>query len=205
MALVDRLAITRALSETADLLALTGREPFRARAYDRGARVLEQLSNRDFARILTEGRLTTLAGIGRGLAAVIADLAAGGRSETLEAIRQALPAGAGDLARIPNLGLRKIQALHAALGIETVEALRRACEAGRVRGVKGFGEKSERRILESIRALDARAEPLSPSRVLLPQALEVAERVLAHLRGIPGVTAVEVAGDLRRHTETIDR
>ncbi|HEY7868996.1 MAG TPA: PHP domain-containing protein [Methylomirabilota bacterium] len=205
MALVDRLAIARALSETADLLALTGREPFRARAYDRGAQVLEQLSDGDFGRILAEGRLTTLAGIGRGLAAVIADLAAGGRSETLDGIRKALPAGAGDLARIPNLGLRKIQALHAALGIETVEALRRACETGRVRGVKGFGEKTERRILESIRALDASAEPRSLARVLLPQALEVAERVLAHLRSVPGVTAVEVAGDLRRHTETIDR
>jgi DNA polymerase (family 10) len=206
MTLMDRLAIARALSETADLLALTGREPFRARAYDRGARVLEGLSDQDFARVLAEGRLTTLAGIGRGLAVVIADLAGGGRSETLEAIRKALPAGARELARIPNLGLRKIQALQAALGVETVDALREACRAGRVRGVKGFGEKTERRILEGIRALDAGAAPgRPPARVLLPTALDVAERVLAHLRGIPDVTAAEVAGDLRRFTETVDR
>jgi DNA polymerase (family 10) len=206
MTLMDRLAIARALSETADLLALTGREPFRARAYDRGARVLEGLSDQDFARVLAEGRLTTLAGIGRGLAVVIADLAGGGRSETLEAIRKALPAGARELARIPNLGLRKIQALQAALGVETVDALREACRAGRVRGVKGFGEKTERRILEGIRALDAGAAPgRLPARVLLPTALDVAERVLAHLRGIPDVTAAEVAGDLRRFTETVDR
>ena len=91
------------------------------------------------------------------MAAVIADLARGGRSETLEKVRGALPAGAHELGRIPNLGLRKIQALHAALGVETVEALRAACEAGRVRTVKGFGEKTERRILESIRALDTSA------------------------------------------------
>jgi DNA polymerase (family 10) len=206
MTLMDRLAIARALSETADLLALTGREPFRARAYDRGARVLEGLRDQDFARILAEGRLTTLAGIGRGLAVVIADLAAGGRSEALEAIRKALPAGARELARIPNLDLRKIQALQAALGIETVDALREACRAGRVRGLKGFGEKTERRILEGIRALDAGAGPgQPPARVLLPPALDAAERVLAHLRGIPDVTAAEVAGDLRRRTETVDR
>ncbi len=203
---MNRLAIARALSETADLLALTAHEPFRARAYERGARVLERLTDPDFERLVAEDRLTTLAGIGTGLAAVIADLARGGRSETLEKVRGALPAGARELGRIPNLGLRKIQALHAALGVETVEALRAACEAGRVRTVKGFGEKTEQRILESIRALDTSAtETKAPSRVLLPHALDVAERVLAHLRAIPGVTAAEVAGDLRRWTETVDR
>ncbi len=203
---MNRLAIARALSETADLLTLTGREPFRARAYERGARVLERLTDPDFERLVAEARLTTLAGIGQGLAAVIGELAGSGRSETLEKIRGALPAGARELGRIPDLGLRKIQALHAALGVETVEALRSACEAGRVRTVKGFGEKSERRILESIRALDAAPETAAaPSRVLLPQALDMAERVLAHLRAVPGVTAAEVAGDLRRWTETVDR
>lgn len=204
---MDRLAIARALRETADLLALTGREPFRARAYERGARVLEGLSEPDFERVVAEGRLTTLAGIGQGLAAVIGDLRGTGRSETLEKVRGSLPAGARELGRIPSLGLRKIQALHAALGVDTVEALRAACEAGRVRTVKGFGEKTERRILESIRALDAASSDgaPAPSRVLLPHALDVAERVLAHVRAIPGVTAAEVAGDLRRWTETVDR
>jgi DNA polymerase (family X) len=202
---MDRLAIARTLGQTADLLALTGREPFRARAYARGARVLERLSDADFQRVLAEGRLTALAGIGRGLAAVIGDLARGGRSETLEKVRTALPAGAGELARVPHLGLRKIQALHAALGVGTVAALRAACEAGRVRTVKGFGEKTERRILESIRALETTHAAPAPTRVLLPHALDVAERVLAHLRAIPGVTAAEIAGDLRRWTETVDR
>ena len=204
---MNRLAIARALRETADLLALTGREPFRARAYERGARVLEGLSEPDFERVVAEGRLITLAGIGQGLAAVIGDLRGTGRSETLEKVRGSLPAGARELGRVPSLGLRKIQALHAALGVDTVGALRAACEAGRVRTVKGFGEKTERRILESIRALDAASSDDAPasSRVLLPHAVDVAERVLAHVRAIPGVTAAEVAGDLRRWTETVDR
>jgi DNA polymerase (family 10) len=203
---MNRPAIARALRETADLLALTGGEPFRARAYERGARVLERLDDADFERLVAEGRLTTLVGIGRGLAPVIAELARAGRSETLEKVRHALPAGARELGRIPDLGLRKIQALHAALGVETVEALRAACEAGRVRAVKGFGEKTERRILESIRALDAGAtEAPAPRPALLPHALDAAERLLAHLRAVPGVTAAEVAGDLRRWTETVDR
>ena len=202
---MDRLAIARALGQTADLLALTGREPFRARAYERGARVLERLTDGDFERVVAEGRLTTLAGIGRGLAAVIGDLARGGRSATLENLHASLPAGAGELGRIPHLGLRKIQALHAALGVDTVAALREACEAGRVRTVKGFGEKTERRLLENIRTLESPEAAPPADRVLLPHALDVAEPVLDHLRAIPAVTAVEVAGDLRRWTETVDR
>src|SRR5258708_26282536 len=89
---MNRLAIARALSETADLLALTGHEPFRARAYERGARVLERLSDRDLERLVAEGRLTTLGGIGHGLATVIDDLARAGRSEVLEKVPGAVPA-----------------------------------------------------------------------------------------------------------------
>jgi DNA polymerase (family X) len=204
---MDRLAIARALSETADLLALTGEEPFRARAYQRGARVLEGLSDADFERLLAQSRLTTLAGIGRGLALVIGDLAQSGRSSTLEQVRGLLPGGARELSRIPHLGLKKIRALHRSLGVETIAELRAACEAGRVRTVKGLGVKTERRILESIRALEAAPEQTPPAetRILLPHAWDVAERVLAHLRAVPGVTAAEVAGDLRRWTETVDR
>jgi DNA polymerase (family 10) len=204
---MDRLAIARALGETADLLALTGEEPFRARAYQRGARVLEALSDADFERLLAQNRLTTLAGIGRGLALVIGDLARSGRSSALEQVRGALPGGARELSRIPSLGLKKIRALHQALGVETIADLRAACEAGRVRTVKGMGEKTERRILDSILALQSGAPPPErpAARVLLSHALDVADRVLVHLRAVPGVTAAEVAGDLRRSTETVDR
>src|SRR5258705_4161999 len=128
MGWMDRLAIARALRETADLLALTGREPFRARAYERGARVLERLSEPDFERVVAEGRLTTLAGIGRGLAAVIGDLRNGGRSGALEKGRGSLPARARELGRLPSLRLRKIQAPPAAPGVGTREALRAACQ-----------------------------------------------------------------------------
>jgi DNA polymerase (family 10) len=204
---MDRLAIARALAETADLRGLTGEEPFRARAYRRGARVLEGLTDADFERLLAENRLTTLAGIGRGLALVVGDLARHSRSSTLETVRGSLPGGARELSRIPHLGLKKIRALHSALGVETLAELRAACEAGRVRTVKGMGEKTERRILESIRALEssAPAPERAATQVSLPHALDVAERVLAHLRAMPGVTAAEMAGDLRRWTETVDR
>lgn len=201
---MNRLDIARALDETADLLTLTGQEPFRARAYERGARILERLDDQDFARLLAENRLTRLAGIGRGLAAAIGELAQAGRSETLRKLQRSLPTGARELSRIPGLGLKKIAALQAALGVGTVGELEAACSAGRVRAVRGFGEKTERRIIESIRALETATASPGPTRVLLAQALDVADRVLGHLRALPGVTAAELAGDLRRSTETVD-
>ena len=99
---------------------------------------------------------------------------------------------------MPNLGVKKIQALHAALGISSVAALKEACLAGRVRGVKGFGEKTESKILEGIQRYEERSE-----RVLLYDALEAGERVMARLREAPEVEAVELSGSARRGDETV--
>src|SRR5262245_58090415 len=151
---LDRLGVARALREMSSVLALLGEEPFRARAYERGARVLERLSA-DLARLVDERRLTELHGIGPGLAATISELYLTGQSQALVKLRERMPPGALELSRIPKLGLAKIAALHAALGIETIDDLKAACEAGRARSVKGIGQKTERQILERNERLQA--------------------------------------------------
>src|SRR2546426_4204290 len=192
---LDRLAIVRALREVGRLLDLAGGDPFKARAYERGARVLER-ADLDIGRLVDDRRLTALQGIGPGLAKTIAELHLSGRSPALDDLRRRFPPGAGELSRVPGLGIKQIAALHAHLGIETIAQLEAACRAGQVRTVKGFGEKTERRILSAIQKL---AAP-DGVKILLPAALDVAELVLAHLRRAPGTHAVEVAGDLRRWT-----
>ena len=195
----DRLTIARALREMAGLLEVSGQEPFRARAYARGADALERL-DADLGELVETRRLTTLPGIGPALAAMITELYQTGRSQALEEQRQRVPAIALELRRIPHLGLEKIAALQAALGIQTLEDLEAACEAGRVRTIKGLGEKSERRILEAIRKLQA---PES-RRVLLPEALAAGETMCAYLGRAPGATAAEAGGELRRRVESVD-
>src|SRR5882762_4663517 len=130
--MADRLVIAQALHEMATLLEIAGQEPFRARAYARGAEALERLDT-DLGRLVEERRLIGLAGIGPGLAAMIAELYRTGRSETLEEQRRRVPPLALALRGIPRLGLAKIAALQDALGVETIEDLEAACEAGRVR------------------------------------------------------------------------
>jgi DNA polymerase (family 10) len=195
----DRLTIARALREMAGLLEVSGQEPFKARAYSRGAEVLERLDS-DLGELVEARRLTDLPGIGPALAAMITELYQTGRSQTLEEQRQRVPAVALELSRIPRLGLDKIAALHEALGILTIEDLEAACVAGRVRTIKGMGEKTERRILEAIRRL---REP-EAQRVLLPEALTASDSMRAHLRRARGAAIVETAGELRRWTESID-
>jgi len=196
----DRPTIARALREMAGLLDAAGGETFKARAYARGAEVLERL-DADLGELVEARRLTSLPGIGPALAAMITDLYQTGRSQTLEEQRGRVPAGAVELSRIPRLGLDKIAALHAALGIRTLDDLEAACVAGRVRTVKGIGERTERRILEAIRKL---REP-EAQHVLLPEALAIADAMSNHLGKTPGIVGVDAAGDLRRWYESVDR
>ena len=132
---------------------------------------------------------------------MITELQRTGRSKALDALRERMPPGALSLGRIPGLGLDKIRALHAALGVETIAELRKACEEGLVRGVKGMGEKTERRLLDRIRALEHPVEV----RLRLDRALALAESFTAYLRTAPGVVRAEIAGALRRRAETVDR
>jgi len=195
-AMLDKFGVARALREIGTLLEVKGENPFKVRAYETGARALED-SPEDVAALVAGSRLQELPGVGEALARKIAELHATGTTPLLERLRAELPRGILELVRVPDLGPRKIAALHAALGIASLAELEAACRAGRVRAVKGFGEKTEARILENLARL-ASAEP----RVLLSDALELADRLTRHLRGDP-VERVDLAGSARRMKETV--
>jgi DNA polymerase (family 10) len=194
---VDREAVAAVLREIGGLLDLERGNRFRAQAYARGAEAVECVAG-DLATMARGGRLTSVPGIGRGLAATIAEVIETGRSKLLERLREGVPPGAAELGRV--LSLPRIRAVHEALGITTLEELRHACEAGRVRGVTGFGEKTERQLLERIAALAARSHA-----ILLPEADRQAAVLRGHFERHPGVRGFEIAGALRRRVETIER
>lgn len=187
--------VADALREIAGYLSLEPGNGFRSTAYARAADVIDGVP--DLAAVARAGGLTSLPGVGRGIAGVVEDLRLG-RSSLLEGLRARYPRGAAELAQV--LSLAKIRAVHERLGVASLAELREACERGRVRAVPGFGEKSERKLLERIDALAERRDD-----VVLPEALAQATRLVEHLARHPAVRAVEVAGDLRRRVETIDR
>ena len=186
-----------ALREIAALLAIEGASPFKVRAFERGARTIESVSG-DLAALVAAGDLTRLPGIGPVLAATVGEIVLTGASSMLTDLKRRLPPGVAELSAV--LSLPRIKTLHEALGVGSLAELEAACRAGRVRTVKGFGEKTERRILDAIAARDERGESL-----LLHQADETAATLIGMLRALPGVAQAEVAGSLRRRAEVTRR
>lgn len=197
--MLDKFGVARALREIGALLELEGENPFKVRAYENGARAVEGLAG-DLGALVAAGRLLEVKGIGDALARKIADLHRTGTTELLDRLRAAHPPGTLELVSVPELGPKKAAALVAALGVRNLDDLERACLEGRVRGVKGFGERTEQRILEGVRQVRARR---ADRRVLLAEALAAAEPLLAHLRAAPGADRVELAGSARRLRETV--
>ena len=193
---MDRFAVAGALREMGRLLEARGESSFRVRAYERGARAVEGVA--DLGRLVDEDRLREVPGIGPVLASAIAELHRTGRSERLERLRAELPPGILKLGLVPGMTRARITALHQALGVRGLDDLKAAAEAGRVRTVKGFGPRTEEKILEGIRSLATREE-----RVLLYQAEREAEALLRHLRSAPQVERADVGGALRRCEETV--
>src|SRR5438874_2283547 len=129
--ITDKFAIAAALQEIGSLLELKSGEYFKARAYKAGARAVAELTE-DIGKLIKQNRLTFVKGIGFAIAKQIQELFATGESSLLNDLRKELPPGILQLSRVPGLNVKKIDQLHKALGVTSVEELKAACEAGRV-------------------------------------------------------------------------
>lgn len=189
----------RVLAEIATLLELHSADPFRARAFAAASRALEG-SDRDLVALARAGELTSLPGVGPGIAAVLEELVLTGRSRIHEELVARTPVGLFDLLRLPGLGLKRIRTLYEELGIDSLDALEAAARAGRLSTVPGFGVKMQEKVLEGIAF--ARS---AVGRRLYPRALEVAKRLEDWLLGRPEVSSAAIAGSVRRCLEVIER
>lgn len=195
-AVPDKFAIAAALQEIGALLELKSGEYFKARAYKRGARAVSELSE-DPGKLIKENRLTLVSGIGYAISKQIEELYATGKSSFLEKLRAELPAGIIELSRVRGLNIRKVERLQEALGITSVDQLKAAAQAGQLREIKGFGAKTEQRILE---AIEASNKP--ERRIHIHYALRAGERILEYLATSRIFIAGDVAGSARRAKET---
>jgi len=104
----------------------------------------------DLGEVVMENRLTSMRGIGDGLASQIEQLYLTGESSVLQGLQKEFPPGIIELSGVPGLSVGKIKTLHDALGIKSVAELKAAAEAGKIRNLKGFGAKTEEKLLETI-------------------------------------------------------
>ena len=195
---MDSRTAAHVLSEIAALLELRAENRFKSRAYRGAAKAVLALDADDLAPYVKSGELAKLRGIGRATLGVITDLVETGESSYLEQLRADLPPGITELLRVPGLGAEKIERLHETLGIASLDDLEAAARDGRLAAIRGFGEKTAARMLDSI-AIARRAGTLT----LFPRAYGEAARLLASVRRHPDVTAAEVAGAVRRRSEVV--
>ncbi len=194
---MDKDQVAAVLAEIGTLLELQGENSFRCNAYFNGARAVAQLEE-DLGELIRQGRLTEVPGIGDTLREKITTLVTTGRLPFYEDLKAKVPPGLVQMLRIAGLGPKKVMALHQQLGIDTLEKLEAACNAGEVAALRGFGAKTQQKILEGLAFLSE-----SGNRVRLDQALLLADGLVEGLRDLPGVTRMAVCGSIRRRKETI--
>jgi DNA polymerase (family 10) len=184
------------LTEYAELHLMTGGDQFRARSYERAARVVaghaEDVSQMDAAA------LQRIPGVGRAIAEKIAEINATGTFAALERLRADIPDGVLQLTRIPGLGPKRALTLYRELHIGSPAELRAAIDEGRLADLKGFGRRSEEKLRHGIKLLEA-----ATGRVLLNVADETARAVVEAVSAAPGCLRCVPAGSLRRFAETV--
>ena len=194
---MDRTGVVKILNFMADLLDLESDNPFRSRSFRSGARALEGLSG-DLSQLVEARELTSVKGIGESIAAVIADLLTTGSTGRLDELLEAIPEGVRDMLSIAGLGPKKIRVIWKEMGIEDIEVLAEACREGRLASFKGFGAKSEAKILQGIDYMESVS-----GMFLRVECEKVAAELLDYVAGCPAVGRVEVAGSYRRAKEVM--
>ena len=194
----SRNQISTALHQMAVLLELDGANMFRTRSYQNGSRLIGSLSQ-DLGELVASGELFELKGIGKGLGSAISQAVGEGRwpGDWVD-LHENTPEGLIEMLGIPGVGPKKIKMLHDQLGVLSVADLQESCVKNEVAPMKGFGAKSQQRILDGIDLL-ARFS----ARRRLDIGLRYGQTFLSMIQELPGVLRAELAGSARRRRETI--
>ena len=195
---MDSRSAAHVLTQIGALLQVKGEQKFKARAYAGAARSLIALDTDDLAPLLRSGELADTPGIGPATLSVVRELVETGESSYLNQLREGLPEGLLELFRVPGLNAARIQVIHDALGVQTLEDLERVAQNGQLAELPKFGKKTAEKILRGIEILrrDAHLKRF-------PAAAIEAHLLLANIVKHPDIAQAEVAGSIRRHNEVV--
>jgi len=188
--------IALSLEEIATLMELNGENAFRIRSYSNAVRQIELLKE-PVTTLIENGTLDSVRGIGKKLAENIATLVETGKLPGLDELKSEIPEGLLEILDVPGLGAKRVRAIYEALGIADVDALAKACEAGDIEKLSGFGKKTAQNILQGVSYLQKHR-----GRFLSRTAQAEAENLRIFLKDLPGVIRLEVTGSVRRKMET---
>ena len=185
--------IAEILTQHSDLMEIAGENRFRIAAYRRAARAIKSHER----AVAEETDLTTIDGVGAGIAAVVDEILSTGRYGEFEDLQETLPGSLLTMLDIPGLGAKRVHRFYRELNITSVGELEESAQQQRLRTLKGIGPKAEEQILEGIAFLRTRTDRYS-----IGLGLPLAERLQGLVADVTG-SRVELAGSIRRMAETV--
>lgn len=185
------------LAHLAFLLELKSENPFKIKAYQNAARLLEEQS-KSLEDLVSSGEIAQIPGIGKGTQAIVKEFVSTGKVAEYETLRQEFPETIFELLNVRGLGPKKIKSLYEELQIASLAELEYACNENRLMDLKGFGAKTQANVLVSIAEIKE-----NQGRLLLPQAEFIAEKIRETLLEKKGVKRVAIVGEVARKLETV--
>lgn len=190
--------VAKLFNEYADLLEILGQNPFRIRAYRNAAATLSSMS-KNIARLHKDGAdLTELPYIGKDLAQKIITIVTTGEFPELKTLTKKIPRFLSELLQLEGLGPKRVRILYEELHLKNMAELQQAIDKGKLKNLKGFGDKLIIKIQESLHHYHR-----AINRVKLIDAVPFANALINYLKQVPEITQIEVAGSFRRKKETV--
>jgi DNA polymerase (family 10) len=190
--------IAKILAEFADLMAIKGENDFKIRAYTNAARKIESYSD-NIQKLAAEDKLKDIKGIGSGIAESINELLENDLIEEMEAIKAELPPGVIEMTDIQGLGPKTAHRFYYELEIEDLTGLEEALKAGKVQKLKGFGKKSEEKLLKALKNHEKYVD-----KIILAKAIKTAREIIETIKTEVEpelVEEIEICGSSRRAKE----
>ncbi|MDP6959666.1 MAG: helix-hairpin-helix domain-containing protein, partial [Planctomycetota bacterium] len=185
------------LETVGKIMEVLGENPFKVRAHTNGARTIRTEST-PVSELVADKSLGDLPGIGKALEEKITELVETGKLAYLEELKKSVPPGILEMLRVPSLGPKKVHTLWKEQEISTLKTLEEACKEDKLSSLKGFGKKTQEKILEGITFLQKHA-----GKFRLGDAWPQAMKLLQSVRDCPDVLRAELAGSIRRSKEVV--
>ena len=192
--------VAQVFYDIADLIEMTEGDRFRPIAYRRAAREIEAMPE-DIEKLWRQGgvdRLLQLPGVGQAIAEKIDQYLREGKVDALDKLQREFPKGLVEVMRLRGLGPKRASMLWKTIGITDIKDLKRAAENRQIRRLKGFGEKTEQKILDAIKLHEE-----GQSRTLIAVAWPIGEEILAYMRDHARIDKAAIAGSARRMREAV--
>ncbi|MFZ5944566.1 MAG: DNA polymerase/3'-5' exonuclease PolX [Bacillota bacterium] len=194
---MDKKTVAHILYELGVLFELKGDNPFKIRAYQNGARIVELLEG-DIEELVRSGEITNIKGIGSTLADNITELVTTNNLKLYNEMRDSVPDGLLEMLKIPGLGPKKAYHLYKTLTVASIAELEYACKENRLLDLKGFGPKSQENILKGIDQVKKYQGQLIYTDVYV-----IAQQLIQQLTKNPAIKDISLGGSLRRFKEVV--